>query len=414
MNLIGAIDIGSNTTKAILGGLKEEAVTLAGVGKSDTEGVRNGKIFHPGKTGESLKEAVGRAREMASEDPDSLFLGVSGNLINFSVKKATVSITSRDRIVKKEDLKRLKDMVSSDIPGIHESPIAVIPRDFILDGQKGSTDPLGLEARRLDLVATLATIDEKSRRNFSKTVSRADLKEADILPAPVCLGHLLLSEEKLKRGRIIVDFGMETTDLSVFKGGALQFHKTRQLGGKNLTGDIAAKLNIPREEARKIKHETDLSEYKKERKTLASASEKAKKAEEKDDRDSVEALSARLEEIFELLLSDIYDRGFGDLTRYGIHVTGGSSKLTGLTDFLNENFEERFQPGSPDQDIRGIIDVIENPVYSNALGLLTCTTKGQFKDQRGGFTEKSREKSLSSRVLTKLKNLFESRIFLCL
>ena len=406
MNMIGVVDIGSNTTKAILGGLKEEAVTLTGVGKSDTEGVRNGKIFHPGKTGESLKEAVGRAREMASDDPDSLFLGVSGNLIDFSVKKATVSITSRDRIIKEEDLKRLKEMVSSDISGIHESPIAVIPRDFILDGQKGSTDPVGLEARRLDLVATLVTINEKSRKNFSRTVSRADLKQADILPAPVCLAHFLLSEEKLKRGRVIVDFGMETTDLTVFKGGALQFHKTRQLGGKNLTGDIAAKLNIPREEARKIKHETDLSEYKKERESLASASEEAEKAEERDNRDSMEALSARLEEIFELLLSDIYDRGFGDLTRYGIHVTGGSSKLTGLTDFLNENFEERFQPGSPDQDIRGIIDVIENPVYSNVLGLLTCITKGQFKDQKGDFTRESRDRPLSSRVLTKLKNLF--------
>ncbi len=402
MNPVGVADIGSGSTKVLLGELKEGTIILAGVGKSKTEGVREGKICHPEKAGKSLKEALDRAGEMASSRVGEIYLGASGDVLNFSREEATVSITSRDGIVKKEDIRRLKEMIASDGSGVGETTIAVVPRDFTLDGQKGSADPVGLEARRLDLEATLVKIDKRAMNNYRRTVARVDLELKGILPAPICLGGLLLTEEGYRRGRILVDLGMDTTDVTVFRNGALQFHNTRGLGGTHLTGDIAAKLNVSREEARRIKHKTDLSDYKK---VMNSASPGAGE-EKKKEGEIIKALAARLKETFELILADISDQGFGDLTKYGIKITGGSCKLSGLTDFLDENFEEKFQIGQPERSISGIEDVIDNPVFTTALGLLACVTKGRFRYRETVSSAGPDDKSCLKETLKKLRSIF--------
>ena len=372
MSLTAVADIGTYSTKVVAGTREGERIILRGVGKSKTGGVKNGRIVRPDKAGNSLKEATERAEEMASESISSISLGVGGDSLEFTQNKATVTISSDDRIVTTSDVARLKDLVSSIDVGINRKIVSTIPHDFQLDGQKGVTNPVGLQGRRLDIVATLVTVEEKWIRNLDETSSRAGLELRGLVPLPPCLGELLLSEEERDRGKALIDFGMDTTKLLVFQNGRLKDQTVFQLGGKNLTGDLAAKLNTTREKARRIKHEfvclgdqTDLGSLNR------SFGEKFGKD---DGEEVLTVLSARTEEIIELILTDARENGHGRLLNYGIKITGGGARLAGLREFLTERFEPRFEPGEPVHPVTGIRDVVEDPMYGPVLGLLNCAT----------------------------------------
>lgn len=381
MNLVGVADLGTYSTKALLGKIGGGEITLYGVGKSNSEGVREGRIAKPNQAGDSLREAVQRAQEMASRNMESFYLGVGGDLISFATKEATVSITSKDRIVKQKDIERLNDLVGSlDLnPGARV--ISKIPQEFKLDGQTGVHNPLGLQGRRLDMTATLAIMDQKSIGCFRETARHAGLELAGLLPTPVCLGSSLLTEEGRQRGKLFLDFGAGKFELTVFRQGKLIDHQCFSLGGKHLTGDLAAKFNISLEKARGIKHEVDLSGPLGKGPSAVNSSTKSTNSGEPDLEAVRTVLEARLKETIDLILTEIQQLGHEDLIHRGIKLTGGNVRLNGLIDFLNDQFEPTFQIGRPTQNIMGIEDLVGNTSYGPSLALLSSLTNRWIQEE---------------------------------
>lgn len=403
MSLVAVADIGTCSTKVVVGVLEEGVISLSGVGKSESKGVKNGRIVKPGPAGESLKEATERAEEMASKSIQSIHLGVGGDPLRFSTNEATVTITSEDRIVSQRDVARLKELVSSVDLGINNKIISTIPRGFTLDGQEGVTNPVGLQGRRLEVVATLVTVDDKWVNNFRETASRAGCKLAGLLPLPQCMGDLLLTEEERNRGKALIDFGGETTEVLVFSDGVLEDQDSFTLGGENLTGDLSAKFNVPREEARRIKHKFDLSDPGDRLKTPDQFHDGPKKYGEGERREIYSTLSARTQEIFEMILSRLGDND--QLLGYGIKITGGSSRLNGLIEFLNDTLEPQFERGTPTRPVVGIKDVVEDPSYGPVLGLLNWIT-GERIEGKGSSSYGSEESQIFTWIREKLRNAF--------
>jgi cell division protein FtsA len=404
MGLVTGAEIGTYSTKVVTGVREDGVLRLSGVGKSKTRGVKNGRIVKPAEAGDSLKEATERAEEMASEDIRSISLGVGGDGLGFSQNEATVTISSEDRIVTERDVSRLKDLVSSVDVGINKKIVSTIPQSFELDGQKGVTNPVGLQGRRLDMVATLVTIEEQWIKNFEKTASRAGLRLTGLVPLPPCLGKFLLSDEERTRGKVLIDFGMDSTKLLVFQNGQVNDYKVFPLGGRNLTGDLAAKLNTTREEARRIKHELGLSDGQNDREPWNSVlGEKSNKTEREE---VLTTLSARTEEIIESILSDVRKTDRERLLGYGVKITGGSARLVGLTEFLDERFEPRFEPGKPVGPVTGIRDVLEDPSYGPVLSLLNCVADGRLERDKKPEERSSEGLQLLSRVKEKIRFLF--------
>ncbi|MBS3787144.1 cell division protein FtsA [Candidatus Bipolaricaulota bacterium] len=411
MRHITVADIGTCSIKVVMGELGEGVTSLAGVGKSKSKGVKNGRIVKPSRAGKSLKEAAERAEEMASRQIQSIHFGVGGDRLRLSTNEATVTISSEDRIVGQRDISRLEDLVSSVEVGINEKIISTIPQGFTLDGQQGVTNPVGLQGRRLEVDATLVTVEDKWVNNYRETTSRAGYQFAGLLPLPQCMGSLLMTEEEMKRGKTLIDFGMETTELLIFKEGELVEQLTSSLGGKNLTDDLSAKLNVTREKARRIKHKFDLSEPGNERKNSRRIEEKRKSSERKKQEAIFSALTARTQEIFDLILSRARERGHNQLLSYGLKITGGSARQNGLIEFLNDTFDPAFERGTPIRPVVGIKDVVKDPSYGPVLGLLYYSAG---KETEGGETGtfKATKTRLSTWIRDRLRTFFS--IYFCI
>ena len=403
MNASAIVDPGSSSTKVLMGKSVEGNLVLTGVGKARNEGVREGKIINSKKAGDSTRKAVKRAEEMASASVKSIQFGAGGPLVGFSRTRATVSLASGDGLVKQEDLKRLRQLARSNATGLEGEIIAEVPEEFTLDGQGGVTNPLGLEGRRLDTSTTFVTVKPKDLGSFKRTAEQSGLAFAGLLPTPVSLGNYFLNEDERDRGRIILDYGHETTEISVFKDGKLADHDTIKLGGRHLTKDLAAVFDLDRQEARGLKGEVDLSERDETERRLSVKGKEGKQQ-------LSSPIRARLEETFQLVTSRIEAMGHDHLLAFGAKITGGSARITGLTGFLSEKFGTPFELARPAVTTRGLKDVVQNPSYGPALALLNWElnerTEREFGVDKSGEAKKAPVPNLMERLKKKLKKFF--------
>jgi cell division protein FtsA len=405
MNASAIVDTGSCSTKVLVGKIVGGNLVLTGVGKAKSEGVKEGRIVNSKKAGDSTGKAVKRAKERASSAVETIQFGAGGPLLDFSTTQATVSLASGSGVVTEEDLERLRDLARSNATGVEGEIISEVPDEFVLDGQGGVTNPLGLEGRRLDTSITLVTVKPKDFETFKRTSGQSGLAFAGLLPTPVSLGNYFLNEDERARGRVILDYGHETTEISVFRRGKFADHETIEMGGQDLTNDLAAVFDLEGKEARELKREVDLSER-------AETEEKLSVKGEKSKQQISSPVKARLEETFQLVISEIDKLGHGDLQDYGIKITGGSAQITGLTDFLSERFGAPFELARPEVSTRGLKDVVKNPSYGPALALLNWelnerTQGGMGEDVRGG--EKKYSISGLAKGLTDILKRFFSK-----
>ena len=111
----------------------------------------------------------------------------------------------------------------------------------------------------------------------------------------------------------------------------------------------------------------------------------------------------RYEELFNLIQAELQRSGFESLIAAGIVLTGGSAKIKGAVELAEEIFHMPVRLGAP-QGITGLPEVIGNPVYSTAVGLLLFGNKHQALKQ--SLTGKEDEQFLLGRMKAWFKGNF--------
>ena len=61
--------------------------------------------------------------------------------------------------------------------------------------------------------------------------------------------------------------------------------------------------------------------------------------------------------------------GFEELIAAGVVLTGGTSKMEGVTELAEEIFHMPVRIGTP-VNVKGLSDIVNNPIYSTGVGLL--------------------------------------------
>ena len=77
----------------------------------------------------------------------------------------------------------------------------------------------------------------------------------------------------------------------------------------------------------------------------------------------------RYEELFNLIREELRRSGFEEVIAAGLVLTGGSARMEGAIELAEEIFHVPVRLGFP-QQVRGLADVVHNPIYSTAVGLL--------------------------------------------
>jgi cell division protein FtsA len=399
--LIVGLDIGTTKICAVVGEVNPEGIDIVGIGTHPSVGLRKGVVVNIETTVDSIKKAIEEAELMAGCEITSVYAGIAGGHIKGFNSHGIVAVKGDE--INQRDIDRVIDAARAVAIPPDREVIHVLPQEYIVDEQDGIIDPRGMSGVRLEAKIHIVTGAVTSAHNLIKCANRAGLDVADIVLQSLASCEAVLNKEEKELGGALIDFGGGTTDLAIFKGKSIKHTAVLALGGNNLTTDISVGLRTPMAEAEKIKvkYGTCLVENVGKEETIEVAGVGGRKPRLLAREILAEILEPRVEEIFSLINREIFKAGLEEVIASGIVVTGGSSLLEGVIDVAESVFSLPTRIGKP-MGIRGLVDVVNNPMYATAVGLVLYGARTHSKKKF-----RIRDKNIFNRVTVRMKKWFK-------
>jgi cell division protein FtsA len=402
--LIVGLDIGTTKICAVVGEINPDGIDIVGIGTHASVGLRKGVVVNIESTVDSIKRAIEEAELMAGCEITSVYAGIAGGHIKGFNSHGIVAVKGNE--ITQKDIDRVIDAARAVAIPPDREVIHVLPQEFMVDEQDGIQDPLGMSGVRLEARIHIVTGAVTSAHNLIKCANSAGLDVSDIVLQSLASGEGVLNKEERDLGAALIDFGGGTTDLAVFKGKSIKHTSVLALGGNNLTNDVSVGLRTPMTEAEKIKvkYGTCLSSNIATDETVEVAGVGGRKPRMLSRQILAEILEPRVEEIFNLINREVYGAGMENVITSGVVITGGSSLLEGVVDIAEAIFDLPTRIGRP-MGIRGLVDVVNNPMYATAVGLVLYGARTQ---PRRKF--RIRDRNIFNRVMARMKRWFKEII----
>jgi cell division protein FtsA len=372
------------------------------MGSHPSEGLRKGVVINIENTVDSIKAAIEEAETMAGCEIGSVYAGIAGGHIEGVNKPGVIALKEKE--VTKKDIERVIETASAVAVPMDREVIHTLVQEFIVDDQDGIMDPLGMSGVRLEAKVHIVTGAVTSAQNIIKCANRAGLDVYDIVLESLASSEAVLSKEERNLGVALIDFGGGTTDLALFSKGAIKHTSVLALGGDNLTYDIAVGLRTPKLEAEKIKikYGAALSSMIGKDETVEVPGVGGRKPRTLSRQILGEILEPRVEEIFTLIYQELVRSGYDELASSGVVVTGGSAELPGISEMAEQIFSAPARVGYP-EEIKGLVDLINKPMYATAVGLVLYGAK-TYK-QKKKF--RIRDSNIFHLVMARMKRWFK-------
>ena len=369
-NLVVGLDIGTSKVLAIVGEVSETGeVQVIGVGHHPSRGMKKGVVVNIESTVQSIQRAIEEAELMAGCQIQSVYAGIAGSHIRSINSHGTVAI--KDKEVGTNDVDRVIESARALAIPADQQVLHVLPQEFIIDGQEGIREPIGMSGVRLEAKVHIVTGAVSAAQNIVKCVRRCGLEVDDIILEQLASSLSVLTEDEKELGVCMVDIGGGTTDISVFTEGAIRHTAVIPIAGDQVTNDIAVALRTPTQHAEDIKKKYGCAL------TQIATSDESIEVPSVGDRPPrklarqtlAEVIEPRIEELYGLILAELRRSGFEDLIGSGIVLTGGSAKMEGMIDLAEEVFHMPVRLGIP-QGVGGLSGVVHNPIYATGVGLV--------------------------------------------
>ncbi|MDP0562300.1 MAG: cell division protein FtsA [Candidatus Endonucleobacter sp. (ex Gigantidas childressi)] len=369
-SMIAGLDIGTSKVVAIVGEITPDGdIEIIGIGSHASRGLKRGVVVNIDSTVHAIKRAVEEAELMAGCQIHSVYAGIAGNHIRSLNSHGIVAI--RDREVTSADVDRVIDAAQAVAIPADQRILHILPQEYVIDTQEGVKEPLGMSGVRLEAKVHLVTCAVNAAQNIENCIRRCGLEVDDIILEQLASSYSVLSEDEKELGVCIVDIGGGTSDIAIFTDGAIRHTAVIPIAGDQVTNDIAMALRTPTQNAEdiKIKYACALAQLARadEMVKVPSVGERAPR--ELTRQALADVVEPRYEELFTLIHAEIRRSGFENLIPAGVVLTGGTSKIEGAIDLAEEIFHMPVRLGLP-HDVKGLSDVVYNPIYATGVGLL--------------------------------------------
>lgn len=409
--IIVGLDIGTTKVCAVVGEIRDQHVEIVGVGTAPTQGgLKKGVVVNIENTVRAIRRAVEEAEIMANCTIGSVYTGVAGAHIQGHNSQGVIVIKDRevtpaevDRVIESA---RLMVSIPSDREVIH-----TLVQDFIIDGQDGIKDPVGIHGMRLECRIHIVTAPVNALNNIIKCVNRAGLEVSEggrgFVLQSLAASEAILTEEEEALGVALIDFGGGTTDLAIFSGNCLRYNSVIPVGGNNLTNDIAVGLQTSLNNAEFLKKEFGccLNSLEGDPGAIDIPGLGGRQARSVSRKELATIVDMRLKEILDLITKDIQRAGAGNPVLAGAVISGGSALVPGLADLVDEVLMLPTRLGYPQVE-GGLTDVIHHPAYATGVGLVLYGFKRKQASPRGRGP-RGGPRGGKSGVWSRIKNWFQ-------
>ncbi len=381
--VVVGLDIGTSKVLALVGEIAaDNSIEIIGFGSQPSRGLKKGVVVNIESTVQSIQRAVEEAELMAGCEIHSVYAGIAGSHVRSLNSHGVVAI--RDKEVGSTDVEHVIDAAKAVAIPADQKILHVLPQEFIIDGQEGIRDPVGMSGVRLEAKVHIVTGADSAAQNIEKCIQRCGLVVEDVVLEQLASSFAVLTDDEKELGVCIVDIGGGTTDIAVFSNGAIRHTAVIPIAGDQVTNDIAVSMRTPTQYAEdiKIRYACALSQLANPDESIEVPSVGDRPARRLARQTLAEIVEPRYEELFGLIRDELRRSGFEEVIAAGIVLTGGSAKMEGAIELAEEIFHVPVRLGIPG-GVRGLSDVISNPIYSTGVGLLLYARDNALPGRRG-------------------------------
>lgn len=391
------LDIGTSRVRCVVGEPASGGrMNIVGIGDAESKGLRRGVVTSTESVAEAIRKAITEAERVSGLEIDVATVNLSGEHLRGENKNGVVAVAGPDKEITEEDVERAVDSACAMPLTPGWEIVARLPQEFIVDGQDGITEPIGMNGARLEALVHVVTSPSAGRQNLVKAITKAGIDVEQLVLEPVAAAEAVLTDEDKEYGCAVVNMGAEITTLMIFGRGAVQHTAVFPFGSMLFTKDIATGLRVSIPEANKIKREHGcvagflLDEH--ERQEMIEIVPFG--------RNDARGLSKEI-------LCDILQPRAVELMQHvakeattaklqisgGVFLTGGGARVRGLAEIAEQVFDAPTRVGMLDAShFGGLAAEIKSPEWAVASGLALVSMKAELREGTG------RGKSSASRV----------------
>ena len=383
-DIVVGVDIGTTKVCAVVAGKDDlDRVNILGVGMAPSDGLNRGVVVNIDRTVAAVREAVEEAERAAGVEVQSVVVGIAGDHVQSFQTRGVVTINANE--ITQNDVQRLlEDTTHVALPADREI-LHVIPQEFIVDGQDGVADPVGMSGVRLEADVHIITGLVSAAKNIYRCIEKAGFRVSDLVLEPLASSFSVLHEDEKEVGVALIDIGGGTTDIAVFEDHTIRHTAVIAVAGDKVTDDIRKGLGVMRDQAEQLKRQFGVA--------LADEADSDEKIEipgigGRDEktigRDALaQIIQPRMEEILEIAAMEIKGSGYGRHLGVGSVLTGGGSLVPYTDELAAEVLGMESRVGRPMGLSGGLVEEVSDPKFSTGVGLVLY---GMRPDIIGGTT----------------------------
>lgn len=384
---VTGLDVGTSKVCAVIGEVSPTGVDVIGIGQHPSRGLRKGIVANIESTVESIKRAVQEAEQMAGVEVESVYASIGGGHLRGINSQGVVAVQGRNREVSATDVSRVIEAARNvSLPPDREI-LHVLTQGFSVDDQDGVREPVGMLGSRLGVAVHLITGAVTAVQNVVRSVNRAGLTVQDVVLQPLASGESVLTPDERDLGVILIDIGGGTTDVALFREGAVWHTAVIPLGGDHISNDIAVGLRTPPPDAEELKKIFGCAQaiLVLEDETVEVPSIGGRKPRVLSRQTLSRIIQARVEEILTLVARGIGQAGLEDAATAGVVVTGGAAIMEGVPELAESILDLPVRRGVP-KWVGGLYEQVESPAFAAAVGLVLTGARraGQPAGTRAG------------------------------
>ncbi|MBQ4326683.1 MAG: cell division protein FtsA [Mailhella sp.] len=382
--LIVGLDIGTTKICAVVGEAAESGIDIIGIGTSPSKGLRKGVVVNIDETVQSIRKAVEEAELMAGCEISNVYAGIAGSHIKGVNSHGVIAIKGGGEVTQ-QDVERVIEAAKAVAIPMDRKVLHTLPQNFIVDDQCEIANPVGMSGVRLEANVHIVTGAVTSAQNIVRSCAKSGLDVDEVVLESLASSKSILTDEEREIGVAIVDIGGGTSDIAIFINNAIKYTGAVALGGDNLTSDITLCLRTSKAAADKLKekHGCALTEMVSPEETIEVPGVGGRPARLLARRELAEICEPRMEEILALIYQELDRSGLKRQLGAGIVLTGGGALIPGCVELAEELFKMPVRLGYP-RNVGGLKDVINNPKYATAVGLLFYAAEKEARPDDGG------------------------------
>ncbi len=371
-NIVAVLDIGTTKIFVLVGEQDEQGdIYVIGHGSALAEGLRRGVVVDMDKTVKSIRKAVDDAQMVSGVEIDHVTVGIAGEHIRSINSHGVIGVSRSDNEITSADVKKAVEASRTVAIPVDREIIHVVPQSYSVDDQSGIKDPVGMSGVRLEVEAHIVTASVTSAKNIYRALERCQLGVDHMVLEALALSHVLLDDNDLDSGCVLLDIGGDITNVSVFYDGAIRHTAVVPLGAKNITNDIAIGLrtSVPQAEDIKLSHGAALTSMVDATEMIGVPGVAGRPDKEVSRNVLASIIEPRFEEIYSLVARELKKVAQPDALTAGMVLTGGGALMPGSLELAEQMFDMPVRLGTIG-NIAHVPEELNASLHGAAHGLL--------------------------------------------